>query len=264
MISAVAIDIDGTLVTMEGRLPERNRAALVQAARQGVLLVLATARSVSGAIEILDALGLSGALIAELGATIVDANGVVVETHRFPVAEAEGIIDDLLKASLRFICTVDGVNYESSDSLGARSGVRRKLNVSATDYSQTSRIVVRDSSLAGVQDLLAQHAVGFYLGAAIPGGTHDVILVPQGVSKGRGMAALCKHRGIDRSNVLAIGDSSTDIELIEWAGIGVAVADGDPSLREKATWVAPPAESGSVAEALIHFSVVESLAEPKS
>jgi hypothetical protein len=260
MISVVAIDIDGTLVTMDGALPERNRAALVQAARQGVLLVLATARSVAGANEVLDALGLSGALVAELGGTIVDTNGVVIEAHRFPAVEAMEVIDDLLTASLRFICTVDGVNYESSDSVEARSGTRRKFNVSTTDYSQISRIVVRDSSLVDVKALLAQRAIGFFLGAVAPGGEQDVILVPSGVSKGRGLAALCKHRGIDMSEVLAIGDSATDIELIEWAGIGVAVAEGDPSLQERATWVAPSAERGSVAEALLHFSVVESLA----
>lgn len=259
MITVVAVDIDGTLITVDGALPHKNKIALREARRRDILLVLATARSVAGAVEILTELAIPGAIIAELGATVIDADGSVVAARRFSAHDAAGIANALTQESLQFICTAGEVNYESSSLITARTGIGRKLESSAMDYSQVSRIVVRGASRRRVRSALQGHSVDLYVGAVAPGGARDVILVPNGVSKGAGLAALCRHRGIDRTNVLAIGDSSTDASLLDWAGRGVVVADGDPALRARASWIAPSAADGGVADTLLHFSVVGSL-----
>jgi hydroxymethylpyrimidine pyrophosphatase-like HAD family hydrolase len=58
-------------------------------------------------------------------------------------------------------------------------------------------------------------------------------------TKAEGVAAVAKHYGIDRSNVLAFGDGNNDVPLLEWAGLGVAMSHGRASARAAAKLVAP-------------------------
>jgi hypothetical protein len=74
------------------------------------------------------------------------------------------------------------------------------------------------------------------------------------VSKGSGMEFVAERLGFDAADALAFGDGENDVELLEWAGYGIAVADAHPRLRAVADWTCPgPNEAGvaSVLEALV-------------
>jgi Cof subfamily protein (haloacid dehalogenase superfamily) len=74
------------------------------------------------------------------------------------------------------------------------------------------------------------------------------------VSKGSGMAFIADRLGFDASQAIAFGDGENDVELLEWAGFGIAVADAHPRLKAIADWTCPgPNEAGvaSVLEALL-------------
>lgn len=60
--------------------------------------------------------------------------------------------------------------------------------------------------------------------------TFDVSL--NGMNKGRGLAELAAHLGIDMSEVMALGDHMNDYEMIELAGDGVAVANAIPQIKQ--------------------------------
>ena len=79
-------------------------------------------------------------------------------------------------------------------------------------------------------------------------------LASPGVSKGSGMAFVAERLGFDAARTLAFGDGENDVELLEWAGYGIAVADAHPRLQAVADWTCPgPNELGvaSVLEALL-------------
>ena len=68
------------------------------------------------------------------------------------------------------------------------------------------------------------------------------------------MAFLAEHLGFARERTVAFGDGENDVELLEWAGYGIAVADAHPRLQAVADWTCPgPNELGvaSVLEALL-------------
>lgn len=67
------------------------------------------------------------------------------------------------------------------------------------------------------------------------------------VSKGTGLAFVAGRLGLDASRVVSFGDGENDIELIEWAGFGIAVEDAHPLLLERADWTCPTAEQEGVA-----------------
>jgi len=71
-----------------------------------------------------------------------------------------------------------------------------------------------------------------------------------GVSKGSGMEFLSRHLGFARERTIAFGDGENDVELVEWAGYGIAVENAHERVKEVADWICPPAAEEGVAEVL--------------
>jgi hypothetical protein len=88
-------------------------------------------------------------------------------------------------------------------------------------------------------------------------------LASPNVSKGSGMEFVASRLGFDARRTIAFGDGENDVELLEWAGYGIAVADAHPRLQALADWTCPgPSESGvaAVLEALVDGALVDSAA----
>ncbi|MCC9760739.1 HAD-IIB family hydrolase, partial [Streptococcus agalactiae] len=90
--------------------------------------------------------------------------------------------------------------------------------------------------------------------------SRDIILelMPKGVHKAVGLELLTKHLGLDSSQVMAMGDEANDLSMLEWAGLGVAMANGIPEAKAiaKATTICNNDESG-VAEAIGKYILSE-------
>ena len=72
----------------------------------------------------------------------------------------------------------------------------------------------------------------------------------KGVTKATGLQVLCARLGIDASEVLAIGDSMNDIEMLRWAGVGVLMGHAGPEMRQHADVITDPRPGHGVAAAL--------------
>ena len=68
------------------------------------------------------------------------------------------------------------------------------------------------------------------------------------VTKGSGLGFLAEHLGFTRERTVAFGDGENDVELLEWAGFGVAVANAHPRVLAVADWVCPSAAEEGVAQ----------------
>jgi Cof subfamily protein (haloacid dehalogenase superfamily) len=87
------------------------------------------------------------------------------------------------------------------------------------------------------------------------------ILMP-GISKARGLAWVAHNLHVSSQETLAIGDADNDIEMLQWAGLGIAMGNGMPGVKAIADWIAPPVGDDGVAVALRHF--VLNASEPTS
>ncbi|MGI5957945.1 MAG: Cof-type HAD-IIB family hydrolase [Massiliimalia sp.] len=75
----------------------------------------------------------------------------------------------------------------------------------------------------------------------------------ENTSKGNALAWLCQLLGIDPGEVMAVGDNCNDLEMLELAGISVAMENGDPAVKEIADWVAPSNMKNGVACAIERY-----------
>jgi Cof subfamily protein (haloacid dehalogenase superfamily) len=76
---------------------------------------------------------------------------------------------------------------------------------------------------------------------------------PLGVSKGDALQRLAAHLNIPQEQVMAIGDQGNDADMIAWAGVGVAMGNGNPATKAVADWIAPPLAEDGAAVAIERF-----------
>ena len=75
-------------------------------------------------------------------------------------------------------------------------------------------------------------------------------VLASGINKGTALKWLCDKKGIDRENVIAFGDNYNDIEMIEFAGIGVAMENAEDILKQSADYIALTNEDDGVGKFL--------------
>ncbi|MCD8313173.1 MAG: Cof-type HAD-IIB family hydrolase [Bacteroidales bacterium] len=83
-----------------------------------------------------------------------------------------------------------------------------------------------------------------------------VDLNPADVTKATGMQEVMAHYGFSREESIAFGDGGNDIQMLQYAGIGVAMGNATPDVKEMADFVTTSVDDGGVAGALRHFGIV--------
>ena len=94
---------------------------------------------------------------------------------------------------------------------------------------------------------------GAYLAQSQP---YLIEIMPENINKAHSLKLLCDHLNIFRDEVMACGDNTNDLEMVEWAGLGVAVANAVPELKAKADYAAESERSEGVAEAVRKFVLI--------
>lgn len=81
-------------------------------------------------------------------------------------------------------------------------------------------------------------------------------IVPENISKAEGISRVIARYGIRREEVMAFGDGGNDIEMIEYAGIGVAMGNAGPDVKVHADFVTSTVDEDGISEALRHFRIL--------
>ena len=234
----VALDIDGTLlkwVEGAGTTYEEISPAVYDAVHRameaGAQVVLASGRSPHGMVRVADLLDLHGGERERLW--VVASNGAVV--FRYPPLEvvheetfdARPAVHAVLAHHPNALVAVEerGVGYRVNRHFpdGELSGEMTLAEVDEIVAGPVSRVIIRDPD-ATADDFVALAArLGLHGTDYVVGWTAWLDLSPVGVSKASGLARVADELGIDAADVLAIGDGRNDIEMLRWAGRGVAM-----------------------------------------
>ena len=100
---------------------------------------------------------------------------------------------------------------------------------------------------------------------AVTGSAHGILdVIPEEGGKEVGIAAVAKHYGWQREEILVFGDGPNDAEMLRWAGIGVALGNGVEEAKAAADYVTTPVGEDGVKNALVHLGVLteQDLMEP--
>jgi HAD superfamily hydrolase (TIGR01484 family) len=232
----VALDIDGTLLKWiegAGQTHEEIAPAVHDAVRRahdaGAHIVLASGRSPHGMTTIADLLDLQGGEPA----WVVASNGAVV--FRYPPLEvvheetfdARPAVEAILREHPGVLVAVEerGVGYRVNRPFpaGELSGDMVITDVADLVAQHVSRVIIRDPDSTAEDFLDLAGRLGLHGTDYVVGWTAWLDLAPVGVSKASGLAHVAERLGVDAADVLAIGDGRNDIEMLRWAGRGVAM-----------------------------------------
>ncbi|MDF1489927.1 HAD family hydrolase [Tessaracoccus caeni] len=248
----VALDIDGTLVDWSGRMPDDVRAAVRRVVDAGVPVVLSTGRSWWSTRPIFEQLDLpDGWAICSNGAVgLRHAPTDVVFEERFdPTVTLQKVADvapDICVAIERGLTRVANRPFPE----GEMEGPLEFASLEEMSAAPVCRIVLRDpnNEQAIFEDMVRQlglHGVSYFVGWSA-----WLDIAPFGVDKSHGLKRVCEDLGIDPSNVLAIGDGNNDIDMLAWAGRGVALGDAGPAVQASADHVTAKFLDGGTVEEL--------------
>jgi HAD superfamily hydrolase (TIGR01484 family) len=245
----VALDIDGTLLAWidgRGTTHEEVRPAVHEAVQRahdaGAHIVLASGRSPHGMTGVADLLDLHDDGHDPLW--VVASNGAVV--FRYPPFDVVHEVTFDARDAVRAVLTEHpeamvaveerGVGYRINRHFpeGELSGDMIVSDLEEMIAEPVSRVIIRDPE-ATAEDFVATAArLGLHGTNYVVGWTAWLDLSPVGVHKASGLEVVCRRLGVDREDVLAIGDGRNDVEMLRWAGRGVAMGQAVEEVREAA------------------------------
>jgi HAD superfamily hydrolase (TIGR01484 family) len=264
----VALDIDGTLLKwVEGvgttyeQISPPVYDAVHRALDAGAHVVLASGRSPHGMTNVADLLDLHGDAAGEGEQLwVVASNGAVV--FRYPpidvvheeTFDAAPAVAAVLEHHPTALVAVEerGVGYRVNRPFpdGELSGEFTIADVADLVSVPVSRVIIRDPEATADDFVALAERLGLQGTDYVVGWTAWLDLAPVGVSKASGLALVARKLGVDAADVLAIGDGRNDIEMLRWAGRGVAMGQAIEVVREAADAVTGAVYDEGVAEEL--------------
>lgn len=277
-VRLVAIDVDGTLLpTFAQAISARAAQALRAAQQAGITVAIATGRRTAFTVPLLERLDLRAdmPLITSNGAVIRTLGGEAISRFHLPSRVARGLCR-LLRPFGVLVFTFDRTGrgemvVEDLEQAYGRISAWVTANRSAIEVVQPLEDALVDGEdpiqgmvCGGVTPMRkAEQAIkgSEWAGECecvkteYPARDISILdLLPPGVSKGIALESLARRLGVDRKETMAIGDNWNDVEMLEWAGQGVLMANAAKELRTMAKmrgWKqAPPNDEDGVAVVL--------------
>lgn len=257
-IDLIALDLDGTLLDPEERVSERNRHAIRHALESGVRIVLVTGRGVDLPIRISSELDLNlpvicchGALTKDFGANRTLVHLPVPLQYAKPMvefAESKGLsiaiyYEELfwrLEGSHAFMQDMTGPHWREAKSFGdVMHGAPTFIRFLGNESIEAMRREFGDLPLNFRHETWGEFS--------------ECAVLSREASKRNALARLCADFQILPERVLAVGDSRNDVPMLRWAGVGVAMGNAQPEVKESVRYVTASNSDDGVALAIERF-----------
>ena len=253
----IAVDIDGTLTNSRKEITPRTRYALLEAQAQGKKIILASGRHPIGVYPIARELRLD----SNGGKIIECATERTIVAKLFPREYLPDIISVLKDSNITVITWDDKRIYADSkrnDYTDIEQDVLKTEMIVVDDFVSAIKFDINKILLAGEPDeldeyqkILAKRYDGLL--EVYKSAPYFLELMPLGVSKGSMLPLLLNKLGVNRDELIAFGDEYNDMTMIGYAGMGVAMANGEPEVKKIANYVCPSNDEDGVADTLQKF-----------
>ena len=254
-IKLLALDIDGTLTNHAGEISEKNRLAVRRAIDSGVHVVLATGRGRIASRPVWRTLDLHGPSINYGGAMIADIDTErALVLHELPPDVIRETLDFSAKIDIPAQICLDEAVISERPSDAARGYVNRhKLRYIIDPDIRNKTFHNVPKLLAFVpldraEELFAAYKARLDGIAQVSRSSPGFIEINSlGITKATALEELSAMLHVSRAETAAMGDNFLDIEMIEWAGVGVSVSDGEPEAIAASDLIAPSSDEDAVA-----------------
>lgn len=259
-IKLIALDLDDTLLMPNVTIPEEVIAVLHEAAAQGVYVVIATGRIYPSAKIYAELIGTDCPIICYNGA-------MIRKIGEKPLYSAE--LDTDLMRRVAVFCKERGLYlqmyYEDDivvkevcdetliDPDSKLTNIREIGDLTEAELHPSLKMMILDDPKR-LERIREEMDVLFGDELHMAASKEYLLeMMPKGVSKRNTLEWYANSLGIAREEVMACGDNTNDMEMVEWAGTGIAVANAVPELKAAADYITRVERSYGVAEAVKQF-----------
>ena len=244
----VALDVDGTILDINGRVSERMMASLARLRAYGVQIVISTGRGIQAALPVAYHVGLTdGWMICANGAITLRMDPAapggyeIADAVTFDPADAIAALTRAVPDGIVAVEVLgDGFKVSRPFPDGELIEAQRVVGLEEMAAQPVTRVVLRAPGMdvGEFSDLVAGcglHSVEYAIGW-----TAWLDVAPEGVTKASALQALAARLGTDASRTIAVGDGTNDVEMLRWAGVGAAMGSAPGSVKESSDIVTGP------------------------
>jgi len=272
MIKLIGIDVDGTLLDARGEIPQANVDAIHEAVDAGIHVALVTGRSYPFARPIAEPLPVCITLIVSNGAVERGMDGSTFARRLLDRHVARSVLESTKPfrdaAALVFNRDADRqVMFETMDweHPGRKAYWARNQSLIAQSVPLEDALVedpIQVMFNGGVDTMRALYRAlnleANEFAVSLTEYTHrDFSLIDvtaPGATKGRALAWRAAQLGIAREEVMAVGDNFNDLEMLEFAGLPVVMANSVEELKQRGWPVTGDNENAGLAAAIRRFA----------
>lgn len=267
-IRLLVLDIDGTIAGKSNHIREPVLEAIAAAQKRGIQVAIATGRMYRSALRFYESVRSTLPLIAYQGAWIQNpATGKVLRRWTVPQAQVSELLDYFEQPKLRELLSI---HFYINDDLyvramtpettayAERTGITPIVvgDLRSTLHLETTKVLALSDDIELIDSLLGSLQQQYtpaelYL-------TKSVATFFEATNPAANKGAAVKYLAeelldLKPENVMTIGDNFNDLEMIQYAGIGVAMGDAPEGVQQVAQWVAPSVEADGAAIAIKKF-----------
>jgi len=263
----LALDIDGTLVGSDHNVLPETKEALIAAQKKGLKVVLASGRPTPGMMALSKELQLEkygGFVLSYNGGRITNMQtGEVVHEQFLTPSEAHEIYDLAKRLGVNMmaydgndILTVDHDEYIQLESDINEMPLREIKDFKSEVVNNTIKTLTTGAPerIAEVEQVyLEEFSEKFSICRSMP---FFLEVMPQGINKAASLERLLDSLGLSREDMVACGDGFNDVEMIRFAGLGIAMGNAVAETKAVADYVTKSNDDNGIVDVLEQFIFV--------
>ncbi|MDQ0207940.1 Cof-type HAD-IIB family hydrolase [Alkalicoccobacillus murimartini] len=257
----IALDLDGTLLTDSKQISERSKQAIVKARADGHLVAISTGRPVRASIQYYRELGLDTPMVNFNGAFVHHPDQSAFGAYHTPLdlKTAKTVIEtcEAFNVSNIMVEVIDDFYLRYKDELFVEAFTAGQNPI---DYGNlltllkdapTSVLIHPQENQSDSLRYLLDQSHAEVIEQRVWGAPWSIIeIIRAGVNKAVGLKRIADYYGIPQERIIAFGDEDNDLEMLEYAGQGVAMGNAISELKTTANFVTGSNENDGIADYL--------------
>lgn len=259
----ICLDIDGTLLNSEHRITQKTKEVIqIVSEKIKMPVILVSARMPKGMLFLLEELDISHPIICYSGALVMDDKTNVLLSITIPISEVKRVYKLAGEMGIHVSLYKDDEWYvEEMDEWAEQEGAITKISPIIRSFSDLFDLWGRENSgpnkilcmgdpngleeLNGKMKELSFNNLNIYFSKPT-----YLEIMPGNASKISAIEFLCQKYGIQRSEIIAIGDNYNDISMLEFAGLGIAMGNAPDAVKQHADDITLSNDEDGVSEAI--------------
>lgn len=234
----IAFDMDGTLICESNRIPAPNLEWIHRAHAAGLKTTLATGRHRKASMDhFASEMGIDVPVVTLNGGEVWVPDGTLLSQNPLPVEDMVFLCDCARRYKLNYVgFSTDGLIREAHFPAELSDTLWLKFVFRANDTTAMSSLLkeLHDCNRFTVS---SSHSL-------------NIEVNPHGISKAYGLQVVCDYLNIAKHEVVTMGDGENDIEMLRWAGLGIAMANASKEVKDAADYVTDTCDANGAANAI--------------